>query len=193
MGGECDFVERGRPALSAAGDHGDPRRAARGRAAHAEADPGAVRRHRPDLRRKARAARRPRPGRRTIQATMADFFNYFKALTEDRRARPRDDVASDDRQRTRSTASRSPPSTPMSYYLIIATAGHDTTSSSTAGAMWALAERPAELAKVQGRPGSDPRPGRRVDPLDDAGAALHAQRRRRTPPCAARPSPRASG
>ncbi len=33
--------------LSAAGDHGDPGRAARGRAAHAEADPGAVRRRRP--------------------------------------------------------------------------------------------------------------------------------------------------
>jgi hypothetical protein len=40
----------------------------------------------------------------------------------------------------------------MSYYLIIATAGHDTTSSSTAGAMWAMAERPAELAKVLADP-----------------------------------------
>src|SRR3546814_5572427 len=32
----------------------------------------------------------------------------------------------------------------MSYYIIVATAGHDTTSSSTAGAMWALAERSEE-------------------------------------------------
>ncbi len=37
----------------------------------------------------------------------------------------------------------------MSYYIIVATAGHDTTSSSTAGALWALAENPKELAKVK--------------------------------------------
>src|SRR3569623_1066585 len=37
----------------------------------------------------------------------------------------------------------------MSYYIIVATAGHDTTSSSTAGALWALAERPMVLAKVR--------------------------------------------
>jgi len=40
----------------------------------------------------------------------------------------------------------------MSYYIIVATAGHDTTSSSTAGALWALAEAPGELAKVQADP-----------------------------------------
>ncbi|HEX2560871.1 cytochrome P450, partial [Phenylobacterium sp.] len=32
------------------------------------------------------------------------------------------------------------------------TAGHDTTSSSTAGALWALAERPEQLAKVKADP-----------------------------------------
>ena len=37
----------------------------------------------------------------------------------------------------------------ISYYIIAATAGHDTTSSSTAGAFWALAERPEELAKLR--------------------------------------------
>ena len=37
----------------------------------------------------------------------------------------------------------------MGYYIIVATAGHDTTSSSTAGAMWALAQNPGELAKVK--------------------------------------------
>ena len=86
-----------------------------------------------------------------VQATMMDFFNYFTALTEDRRARPRDDVAS---TIANATIDGQLISTfdAMSYYLIIATAGHDTTSSSTAGAMWALAERPAELAKVRARP-----------------------------------------
>ncbi|WP_296599039.1 cytochrome P450, partial [Phenylobacterium sp.] len=40
----------------------------------------------------------------------------------------------------------------MSYYIIVATAGHDTTSSSTAGAMWALAENPGEFRKVKQDP-----------------------------------------
>ena len=40
----------------------------------------------------------------------------------------------------------------MGYYIIVATAGHDTTSSSVAGALWALAERPGELAKLKADP-----------------------------------------
>jgi cytochrome P450 len=37
----------------------------------------------------------------------------------------------------------------MSYYIIAATAGHDTTSATSAGAMWALAERPEQFAKAK--------------------------------------------
>jgi cytochrome P450 len=101
----------------------------------------------PDLRRKEEEDTEE-SRQRAIQATLADFFNYFNALTESRRARPLDDVASvvanakvDGEQISAFDA--------VSYYVIIATAGHDTTSSSTGGAMWALAERPAELAKVK--------------------------------------------
>ncbi|MGE0830459.1 MAG: cytochrome P450, partial [Hyphomonadaceae bacterium] len=36
-----------------------------------------------------------------------------------------------------------------SYYITVLTAGHDTTSSSTAGALWALAERPDEFARLK--------------------------------------------
>ncbi|HEY3800209.1 MAG TPA: cytochrome P450 [Caulobacteraceae bacterium] len=104
----------------------------------------------PDLRRRP-ADETPQSRQAAMQATMADFFNYFNGLTEDRRASPRDDVASvianariDGNQISAFDA--------VSYYLIIATAGHDTTSSSTAGALWALAERPAELAKVKANP-----------------------------------------
>ena len=86
-----------------------------------------------------------------IQATLTDFFNYFTALTEDRRARPRDDVTSAIANATIDGQLISAFDA-MSYYLIVATAGHDTTSSSTAGAMWALAERPAEFAKVRAGP-----------------------------------------
>ena len=79
--------------------------------------------------------------------TLIDFFNYFNALTASRRANPTDDVAS-------VIANAQIDGAPigeleaMSYYVIIATAGHDTTSSSTAGGMLALLEHPDELQKV---------------------------------------------
>lgn len=40
----------------------------------------------------------------------------------------------------------------MGYYIIAATAGHDTTSHTTSGAMWALAEHPELLAQLQQNP-----------------------------------------
>jgi cytochrome P450 len=80
-----------------------------------------------------------------------DFSNYFRALSEAKRARPTDDLAS---LIANSQIDGQPISDleAMSYYIIVATAGHDTTSSSTAGAMWALAQNPAELAKVKADP-----------------------------------------
>jgi hypothetical protein len=104
----------------------------------------------PDLRRSG-GDETPETRQLDVQATMMDFFNYFKILTEDRKARPRDDVAS---TIANATIDGQPISDldAVSYYLIVATAGHDTTSSSTAGAMWALAERPEELAKVRANP-----------------------------------------
>jgi len=77
-----------------------------------------------------------------------DFSNYFRALSEDRRKTPTDDLAS---VIANSQIDGQPISDleAMSYYIIVAAAGHDTTSSSTGGAMWALAERPHEFAKVK--------------------------------------------
>ena len=40
----------------------------------------------------------------------------------------------------------------MGYYIIAATAGHDTTSNTTAAAMWALAERPDVFAQLKKDP-----------------------------------------
>ena len=83
--------------------------------------------------------------------TLIDFFNYFNALTASRRANPTDDVAS-------VIANAQIDGAPigeleaMSYYVIVATAGHDTTSSSTAGGMLALLEHPEELQKVTDNP-----------------------------------------
>ncbi len=86
-----------------------------------------------------------------IQGVIADFFMYFKAITDDRKASPRDDVAS---VIANGTVDGQPINDfeAMSYYVIVATAGHDTTSSSTAGAIWGLCEYPEELAKLKADP-----------------------------------------
>jgi cytochrome P450 len=83
-----------------------------------------------------------------LLGVFADFQAYFTRLTEARRQTPREDVASvianaeiDGKPISHFEA--------MSYYVIIATAGHDTTSSSTSGAIWALCENPGELRKVK--------------------------------------------
>ncbi len=82
---------------------------------------------------------------------LLDFAAYFNALTEDRRRAPRDDLAS-------VIANAEIDGAPIpefernSYYMIIATAGHDTTSSSIAGGLLALLERPAEMARLRADP-----------------------------------------
>jgi hypothetical protein len=84
-----------------------------------------------------------------IQAVIADFYNYFSKISADRRAHPAGDLAT---VIANSQIDGQPISEfeALSYYVIVATAGHDTTSSTTAGALWALAEHPEQLAWVQG-------------------------------------------
>jgi cytochrome P450 len=84
----------------------------------------------------------------SVQAVLADFYQYFAKISADRRANPRDDLATviatsqvDGRPISEFEA--------MSYYVIVATAGHDTTSSTTAGAMWALCENSDQFAYVK--------------------------------------------
>jgi cytochrome P450 len=79
---------------------------------------------------------------------ITDFFEYFRKLSEARRANPTEDLAS---VIANSKIDGQPISDleAMSYYIIVATAGHDTTSSSTGGAMWGLAENPAEFKKLK--------------------------------------------
>jgi cytochrome P450 len=87
-------------------------------------------------------------GLAAIMATVADFVAYFNRMTEDRRANPRDDVAT---VIANGTVNGQPLGhlEAMSYYIIVASAGHDTTSNTTAGALWALAENPGEFAKLK--------------------------------------------
>ena len=86
-----------------------------------------------------------------MQAVVADFGAYFRGITEDRRRTPRDDLATVIAN-ARIGGDYMPDHDATSYYMIVATAGHDTTSSSTAGAIWALAEDPEQFARVKANP-----------------------------------------
>ena len=86
-----------------------------------------------------------------LLATVQMFFTYFRAVTADRRANPRDDLASviangiiDGEPIDELSAT--------SYYAITATAGHDTTSSSAAGGLLQLIRNPDQLALLKADP-----------------------------------------
>jgi len=84
-------------------------------------------------------------------AVLMDFFAYFTAVVEDRKQHPTDDLAS-------VLANALVDGQPMeqldqiSYFIITATAGHDTTSATISGGMKALLEHPEQLAKLRERP-----------------------------------------
>lgn len=84
-----------------------------------------------------------------LMGVLQDFSDYFETISADRRANPRDDLAT-------LIANAQIDGAPIGkfeatgYYTIVATAGHDTTSSSTAGAMWALATHDGLLERVRG-------------------------------------------
>jgi len=84
-------------------------------------------------------------------STLWKMMEYFNKLTEERRANPTDDLSSIIANATIDGEPLDPLGS-MGYYIITATAGHDTTSSSTGGGMWALAEHPEEFAKLKADP-----------------------------------------
>ncbi|WP_407687978.1 cytochrome P450 [Mycobacterium sp. HUMS_1102779] len=81
-------------------------------------------------------------------AVLLDFFNYFAALTASRREHPTEDLASAIANATIDGEPLSDMDT-ASYYVIVASAGHDTTSAGIAGGLLALLEHPGELARLQ--------------------------------------------
>ena len=82
---------------------------------------------------------------------ITDFYNYFTELTADRQAHPTDDLATLIANGTIDDAPM-PELEKMGYYVIIATAGHDTTAAAMAGGMRALAEHPDQLRLLQKDP-----------------------------------------
>lgn len=84
-------------------------------------------------------------------SVLLDFFSYFKGVVEERRKNPTDDLAS-------VLANATVDGAPLeeldliSYFIITATAGHDTTSATTAGGMKALLDTPEQLARLMAEP-----------------------------------------
>ncbi len=84
-------------------------------------------------------------------AVVQDFFAYFTELTKRRREEPRDDLTSV----IANALIDGQPLTDIqtiSYYVIAATAGHDTTSASMAGGLLALIQNPDQLALLKKHP-----------------------------------------
>ncbi len=81
-----------------------------------------------------------------------ELFKLFNEIIEDRRAHPRDDLAT-----VLATAIiDGEPMGPMEtvgYYLITFTAGHDTTKNALAGGMRAFLDHPEQLEKLKRNPG----------------------------------------
>ena len=92
-----------------------------------------------------------RGGNEGLIETILDYFRYFGALTEDRRANPTEDLASLIAN-GRIDGELMPDMELMSYYVIVAAAGHDTTSSAITGGLEALIQHPEQLARLQADP-----------------------------------------
>lgn len=84
-------------------------------------------------------------------AVLLDFFKYFSALTAARREHPTEDLASAIANAKINGEPMSDMDT-LSYYVIVASAGHDTTSAGIAGGLLALLQNPGELARLQQDP-----------------------------------------
>ncbi len=84
-------------------------------------------------------------------AILIDFFTYFGQLTASRRAQPTDDLAS-------AIANGRIDGEPLSdvdtasYYVIVASAGHDTTKDAISGGLLALIENPDQLDRLRRDP-----------------------------------------
>jgi cytochrome P450 len=84
----------------------------------------------------------------SLMATIRDFVEYFTALSKDRQANPTEDLAS-------TIANGTIDGEPIDlmeqigHYVLIATAGHDTTSSAISGGLLALIEHPDQLKLLQ--------------------------------------------
>jgi cytochrome P450 len=79
---------------------------------------------------------------------LLDLFGYFNGITAARREHPTEDLASAIANARIDGEPLSDVDT-VSYYVIIATAGHDTTSATISGGLQALVEHPDQLRRLR--------------------------------------------
>jgi cytochrome P450 len=84
------------------------------------------------------------------EATM-DFVRYFAGVVADRLENPADDLSTALAHATLE-GDRLPAAELFAYFGILATAGHDTTSSTIAGGLRALIEDPSQLDRLRAQP-----------------------------------------
>jgi cytochrome P450 len=84
--------------------------------------------------------------------TNADLEAYFAEVTKKFRANPNDAAVNSLIANATYNGEYLNHRQIMGYYIIAATAGHDTTSNTTAGALWALAERPELFTRLKADP-----------------------------------------
>lgn len=89
---------------------------------------------------------------RKFAAAVQDFYEYFDVLVEARRAEPQDDIASVIANARTPEGEYFSKEICYGWFIAIATAGHDTTSSTMASCLEALAENPDQLAELQANP-----------------------------------------
>ena len=86
-----------------------------------------------------------------LTAVIQDFHAYFGAISDSRRSAPRDDLATLIANAEIDGVAISARDQ-LSYYIIVAAAGHDTTSSSIAGAVGRMCEDPDLFRRVKADP-----------------------------------------
>jgi cytochrome P450 len=82
---------------------------------------------------------------------LLDMFQYFNGVTASRREHPTEDLASAIANARIDGEPLSDIDT-VSYYLIVSTAGHDTTSATISGGLHALIENPEQLTRLRDDP-----------------------------------------
>ena len=92
------------------------------------------------------SAELPLIGMRVALQTLRD---YFHQVTNDRRSRPRDDLASVIAT-ARINGEALPDFETVSYFIVFATGGHDTTTFAIVGGVHALVQQRKQLALLQG-------------------------------------------
>ena len=97
---------------------------------------------------RARATLTPLEAEQAVTRVVAEFNDYFRKVSDERRRNPTDDLASVIAN-SRIDGEPIEDIDAMGYYITVAFAGHDTTSSSVAGAMWAFCDFPEQLARVR--------------------------------------------